>query len=97
MLDKFSFLTASLLVFLRGGVAGLGLAAGAEPSLLSSSSNKLNVGVRWQLWIVVTLCSVSRSKRASGALEAANFALSPSPFRSKACLYHAAASRSSIS
>jgi hypothetical protein len=31
MLDEFSFLAASLLVFLHGGIAGLGLAAGADP------------------------------------------------------------------
>ncbi len=43
-----SVLMASLLGFMHGGVAGLGLAAGADPSLLLSSlsSSRLNVGWR---------------------------------------------------
>ena len=94
-------LVASWLGFLRGGVAGLGLAAGANPSLSSSSlsSSKLNVGWRWRLWTVAKLsASSSRSKRFSGFLFAARFAFFlPISFRSKALFHQDAFSSSSVS
>ena len=79
-------LVASLLGFLRGGVAGLGLAAGAVPSLSPSSSSTLKVGWRWRLWTVAKLrASTSRSKSSSGFLSAARLAdFLPISFKSKA-------------
>ncbi len=85
-------LVTSWLGFLRGGVAGLGLAAGADPSLSSSSlsSSKLNVGWRWRLWTVAKLrASSSRSKRFSGFLFAVRLAsFLPISLRSKKALFH---------
>ncbi len=67
-------LVASLLGFTHGGVAGLGLTAGADPSLLLSSLSRLNMGWRWQLWTVAKLrASASRSKSTSGFLSATRF------------------------
>ncbi len=65
---KSLFLVASLAEFLCGGIAGLGMAAGAITSLSSSSTSRVNVALRWRLWIVLTLFLASRLKSALGAL-----------------------------